>query len=59
VQENAFVVRVRDAAGNIIPGNSNLGHDDGNAQLTEDERWALVEYMKAVGAKRVGDCVIP
>lgn len=40
-------------------GNSNLGHDYGNAQFTEEERWALVEYMKAVGAKRVGDRVVP
>ena len=58
-QENSFVFRVRDASGEIIPGNSNLGHDYGNAQFTEEQRWALVEYMKAVGAKRVGDRIVP
>jgi len=38
-----------------VVGNSNGGHDYGNAQLTDAERWALVEYMKAVGAERVGN----
>ena len=59
MQENSFVFRVRDASGVIIPGNSHRGHDYGNGQFTEEERRALVEYMKAVGAKRVGDRVVP
>lgn len=57
--ENTFVFNTRDAAGSPIAGNPNLGHDYGNAKLTDDERWALVEYMKAVGGKRVGDRVVP
>ena len=37
-----------------VAGNANGGHDYGNAQLTDAERWALVEYMKAAGAARNG-----
>lgn len=29
-------------------GNSNYGHDYDNALMTDDERWALVEYMKTL-----------
>jgi RoxA-like, cytochrome c-like len=29
-----------------LPGNSNAGHDYGNDNLTDADRWALVEYMK-------------
>lgn len=40
-----------DGAGNTYPalanGNSNRGHEFG-AALTEDERWALVEFMKTL-----------
>lgn len=56
---NTFVFKTRDAAGAPIAGNANLGHDYGNARMTDDERWALVEYMKAVGGTRVGDRVVP
>ena len=31
-----------------LDGNKNAGHDYGNAQLSDDERWALVEYMKSL-----------
>ena len=41
------------------PGNSNAGHDYGNAQFTDTDRWALVEYLKAVGGRRVGDKIVP
>jgi mono/diheme cytochrome c family protein len=58
-QENTFMFATRDAAGRPIAGNSNLGHDYGNAAFTEDQRLALVEYMKAVGARRVGNKIIP
>ena len=43
-----WVFRVRDDDGNVIPGNSNGGHDYGNASLTDDERWAIVEYLKTL-----------
>ncbi|MDB5934596.1 MAG: hypothetical protein JWQ01_1940 [Massilia sp.] len=57
--DNTFVFETRDQAGRVIAGNSNLGHDYGNASFTEDQRQALVEYMKAVGARRVGNSVVP
>jgi hypothetical protein len=31
----------------IIPGNSNLGHEAGT-DLTDEEKWALIEYMKSL-----------
>lgn len=45
--ENAFLFDT------TIPGNSNAGHEygtgeDGLPVLTEDQRWALVEYMKTL-----------
>jgi hypothetical protein len=46
--DNSFVFHTRDADGRVIDGNSNAGHDYGNAGLSEDERWALVEYMKGL-----------
>ena len=56
--ENAFVFRTKDANG-PISGNLNSGHDYGNASFTDADRMALVEYMKAVGAVRVGDRIVP
>ena len=40
--------RTRDAQGNPIKGNDNAGHDYGNAQLSKEQRKALVEYMKGL-----------
>lgn len=57
--ENTFTFDTRDGAGLLIAGNSNLGHDYGNATFTEDQRQALVEYMKAIGARRVGNTIVP
>jgi hypothetical protein len=57
--ENTFAFRVNDASGRVVPGNSNAGHDYGNASFTDEERWALVEYMKAAGAIGAGDLVAP
>ena len=37
-----------DAQGKSIDGNSNLGHDYGNAALTEADRWALIAYLKSL-----------
>lgn len=58
-RENTFVFETHDGFGQPIPGNDNGGHDYGNARFSDEERWALVEYMKAVGGKRVGDRIVP
>jgi hypothetical protein len=46
--DNSFVFNTRNPDGRVIDGNSNAGHDYGSAWLTEDERWALVEYLKGL-----------
>jgi len=46
--DNTFLYRTRDEAGRFIDGNSNTGHDYGNATLTDEQRRALVEYMKSL-----------
>lgn len=43
-----FIFKVRDDNGAPIAGNFNSGHDYGNAELTEDERQDLVEYLKSL-----------
>ena len=43
-----FFLQTVDADGNPIPGNSRKGHVYGVAQLTEDDRMALIEYMKSL-----------
>jgi hypothetical protein len=32
----------------VIDGNSNAGHDYGNAEFSHEDRMALVEYMKGL-----------
>ena len=46
---NSFTFRVFDDAGAAIPGNSNAGHDFGASTFTEDQRLALLEYLKVAG----------
>lgn len=46
--ENPFRFSTRDADGNPLRGNSNFGHDYGNANLSEADRRALVEYLKTL-----------
>jgi len=46
--DNSFPFKTRDDNGRMIDGNSNAGHDYGNATLSESDRWALVEYMKGL-----------
>ena len=46
--DGPFEFRVRDANNKIIPGNDNAGHDYGTASMTEQERRALVEYLKTL-----------
>ncbi len=43
-----FMFRTHDDSGVPILGNYNSGHDYNNASLTDDERWALVEYLKSL-----------
>jgi cytochrome c peroxidase len=31
-----------------LEGNANTGHDYGNAALSDEDRWSLVEYMKSL-----------
>jgi hypothetical protein len=31
-----------------LEGNANTGHDYGNATLSDEDRWSLVEYMKSL-----------
>ena len=47
-EQNSFRFDTRDAAGKPIDGNSNEGHDYDNAALTDEQRKALVEYMKSL-----------
>lgn len=34
--------------GEPMPGNSNLGHVYGTGNMTDDEKWALIEYLKTL-----------
>jgi mono/diheme cytochrome c family protein len=53
--QGGFLYRV-DQAGDAHPGNSNAGHEFRNGsgkgvigrQLTDDERWSLIEYLKTL-----------
>jgi hypothetical protein len=42
-----YIYRVVDESGNIIPGNSNAGHEYG-ATLSADDRLHLLEYLKSL-----------
>lgn len=44
---NSFRFVARDAGG-LVPGNGNQGHDYKNAALSDEQRRALVEYMKTL-----------
>ena len=48
-RRNSFVFQVKDAAGAVIPGNSNEGHDFGASGFTDRQREALLEYLKVAG----------
>jgi hypothetical protein len=45
---NLFEFRAKDANGNPIDGNSNLGHDYGAPGFSDDDRFALIEYLKSL-----------
>ncbi|MCO6455883.1 MAG: hypothetical protein J5I93_11350 [Pirellulaceae bacterium] len=57
--EGLFKFRARDEQGAPMPGNSNAGHEygtgvaeseggDGKPELSDDDRWALLEYLKTL-----------
>ena len=46
--DNTFLFRTVDDKGRPIPGNSNIGHDYGNASLSERDRMALIAYLKTL-----------
>jgi mono/diheme cytochrome c family protein len=43
-----FLFNTRDSKGLPIPGNSNAGHDYGNASLSDADRMALIAYLKTL-----------
>jgi hypothetical protein len=45
---NVFKFSTQDDLGNPIDGNSNQGHDYSNGSLTDDERFAIIEYLKTL-----------
>ena len=46
--ENSFEFDTVDATGKPIDGNSNAGHDYGNASFSDEDRKALIAYMKTL-----------
>lgn len=46
--DNPFLFRTRDLDGAMVAGNSNAGHDYGNAAFSEADRAALIAYMKTL-----------
>jgi hypothetical protein len=46
--QNSFELNAFDDQGKLIDGNWNTGHDYDNATMSDDERWALVEYLKTL-----------
>lgn len=45
---NYFLYRTRDKDGNIIDGNSNEGHNYSNETLSDDDRHAIIAYLKTL-----------
>jgi len=45
---NTFEFDVIGSDGRSIDGNSNAGHDYNNAALSDDDRYAIIEYMKTL-----------
>ncbi|MFZ2100988.1 MAG: di-heme-cytochrome C peroxidase [Oricola sp.] len=43
-----YEYRVYDDEGAPIPGNYNSGHEYGTGDLTDEQRWELVEYLKSL-----------
>ena len=47
--QNVFEFKIKDASGKPVYGNSNAGHDYGNAAFTDAQRYAIIEYLKTLG----------
>jgi cytochrome c553 len=45
---NTFEFKTRDDAGNVIDGNSNAGHDYSNDKFNDDDRFAIIAYLKTL-----------
>lgn len=45
---STFDFNVYDDSGAPIPGNYNSGHEYGVGELTDEERWELIEYLKTL-----------
>ncbi len=45
---NGFEFRTVGTDAKPIDGNANAGHDYGAAEMSDADRWALVEYMKSI-----------
>jgi hypothetical protein len=43
---NSFEFKTRDDKDNIIDGNSNEGHNYSNDKLNDEDRYAIIEYLK-------------
>ena len=46
--DNNFEFKTRDDKGNLIDGNSNDGHDYSNDKLSDEDRYAIIEYLKTL-----------
>lgn len=44
----ASLFKVRSEDGTIIEGNSNSGHEYGAGSFSDDDRWAIIEYLKSL-----------
>jgi cytochrome c5 len=45
---NSFEFKTRDDADNVIDGNSNAGHDYSNDKFSDDDRYAIIAYLKTL-----------
>ena len=44
----AFKFRAADQDGNVVEGNSNAGHDYSNSDFSDEDRFAIIEYLKTL-----------
>ncbi|MDR3495382.1 MAG: di-heme-cytochrome C peroxidase [Ancalomicrobiaceae bacterium] len=46
--ENRFLFETRDASGRPLDGNANAGHDFGFGAFSDEDRFAIIEYLKSL-----------